>query len=68
MRGAYQKHGRWVLAFALATSHLFVTGGAVHAGIENYLDRFDTRSYSNSDGSLVWTGPWEEVGETTDPL
>ncbi|HXV69947.1 MAG TPA: Ig-like domain-containing protein [Acidimicrobiia bacterium] len=68
MSGAHQRHGRWILAFALATSHLFVTGGVVQAGVENYLDRFEARSYSNSNGSLVWSGPWQEVGETSDPL
>ena len=69
MKGAHEKrHGRWVLAFALATSHLFVTGGTVQAGVENFLDGFDARSYSNSDGSKVWSGPWEEVGEASDPL
>ena len=68
MRGARQRHGRRILAFALATSHLFITGGSVHAGVENSLDRFDAQSYSNSDGSRSWTGPWEEVGESTDPL
>lgn len=62
-----RRHGHWILAFALATSHLIVSSGSVQAGVENYLDGFDERSYANSDGSIAWTGPWEEVGEDTDP-
>ena len=32
-----------------------------------YLDRFDDRLYSNSNGSVAWTTSWTETGEGTDP-
>ncbi|HEX6947153.1 MAG TPA: hypothetical protein VF246_07355 [Acidimicrobiia bacterium] len=32
-----------------------------------YSDRFDTQSYSGSNGNLAWNGGWEEVGESNGP-
>jgi concanavalin A-like lectin/glucanase superfamily protein len=33
----------------------------------NYADAFTTRTFSGSDGSLAWTGDWQEVGEVDGP-
>ncbi len=33
----------------------------------SYADKFDSASYSGSNGTLAWGGPWSEVGESDDP-
>jgi hypothetical protein len=34
---------------------------------ETVSDLFDAVSYSNNDGTLAWTGPWQESGEADGP-
>lgn len=33
----------------------------------SFLDRFDRKSYTNSDGNVAWAGPWTEVGDDANP-
>lgn len=47
---------------------MLLAGAALaESGSENYLDKFSSVSYSGSDGSLHWAGPWKEVGENDGP-
>lgn len=43
-------------------------GGGSGGGCSGtYRDAFNAESWSGSDGSLSWTGPWAEVGESNGP-
>ncbi|MFB3051792.1 MAG: hypothetical protein ACE1Z0_07385, partial [Acidimicrobiia bacterium] len=37
-------------------------------GPQSYKDRFDSVSYSGSNGSIYWESGWKEVGESTGPF
>lgn len=37
-------------------------------GEGNYRDDFNTLSYSGSNGTLTWTGDWQEINESDGPL
>ncbi len=54
---------------AVPADTTFVAGSTLVTGFtgRSYLDQFDARSYSNSDGSIPWTSSWTEFGETTSP-
>jgi len=44
-----------------------VAGASGGAGVQSYEDRFDEVSYSGSNGSLEWSAPWVEGGESNGP-
>ena len=46
---------------ALASVGVSGSGGTSCNG--NFLDRFDAVSFSGNDGSLSWSGDWQEIGE-----
>src|SRR3990172_5931620 len=53
---------------ALTTMLVSFWPRAEAAGDGTYLDTFSTSSYSNSDGTLSWSGsPWQEIGESDGP-
>jgi hypothetical protein len=58
---------RRVIAPALVLVLLALAAPVVATEAANYLDRFDDGiSWSGSDGSLPWTGPWQEVNDDGD--
>lgn len=59
--------------FALTTTEVgeLISSGEVSGAVSSssncdgyYLDQFNTRSFSGDDGTLAWSGNWEEVGES----
>ncbi|MBI5158465.1 MAG: putative Ig domain-containing protein [Acidimicrobiia bacterium] len=53
---------------ALATTLLSFWPHAEAASDGTYRDEFTTASFSNSDGTLSWSGsPWQEIGESDGP-
>ncbi|HEU4895858.1 MAG TPA: hypothetical protein VFT85_08480, partial [Acidimicrobiia bacterium] len=59
---------RWVAATLVAffmLPALVASGEAVSD--ESYKDYFDSVSYSGNNGSLEWSGPWVESGESDGP-
>jgi hypothetical protein len=52
------------LAGTVLVAALAVALPAVATESGNYRDQFKNPSYSGNDGSLSWSGPWQEVGES----
>jgi len=48
----------------LAILGLTIPAGAHENG--NYKDKFDSIGWGGSDGSLPWSGPWQEIGDDDD--
>lgn len=47
---------------------MLLAGAALaESSSKNYLDKFSSVSYSGSDGSLQWAGPWRETREADGP-
>ncbi|MCB2224927.1 MAG: hypothetical protein KQH83_12225 [Actinobacteria bacterium] len=52
------------LGAAVLLAALSIGIGATAQGVDTYADDFDPAGYAGSDGSLAWSGPWTEVGES----
>lgn len=56
------------LLFLTLVGALLASGGPAAAQTpRTFADEFDAVSYSGSDGSAPWSGPWVEVGESDGP-
>lgn len=52
------------IVLAIVLMGLALTASAT--GTDNYKDKFTSISWSGSDGSLHWSGPWSEIGDDGD--
>ncbi len=58
-------YGRMLPAEEVADLVAAGGGGGGGSGCDDtYLDTFDTGDYTGSQGTLSWTGPWQEIGES----
>ncbi|MGC2241892.1 MAG: hypothetical protein WA726_13755, partial [Acidimicrobiia bacterium] len=56
----------WVILCVLALLALPMMASAT-TGTDNYLDRFqDGDVWTGSDGSILWSSPWKEIGDDGD--
>jgi hypothetical protein len=53
-----------VFALALGLMSLALSVGATETA--NYEDKFSSIGWGGSDGSLLWSGPWSEIGDDGD--
>ncbi|MFV1962746.1 MAG: Ig-like domain-containing protein, partial [Acidimicrobiia bacterium] len=53
--------------FLLVVTHVVVVSDPGVAAVANLKDEFNSQEYDNNDGSQLWLGDWQEVGESTDP-
>jgi hypothetical protein len=55
---------------AIFVTVILVAGASIPIALAHtwaYADEFPTQSYDNNTGSLLWSGPWTEVGESNGP-
>ncbi len=59
--------GKWGILLAAALLSLVVAIPIAYAHEWAYADSFPEQSYNNNTGSLIWDGPWQEIGESDGP-
>jgi hypothetical protein len=59
---------RLIMILVLVFGHVLLSAKTVSASLESLRDTFGSIGYDNDDGTLPWSGPWAEIGESTDPL
>ncbi|HEY5890648.1 MAG TPA: hypothetical protein VIW94_08105 [Acidimicrobiia bacterium] len=59
--------GKWGILLASALLSVFVAIPVAYAHEWAYADSFPEQSYNNNTGTLIWGGPWQEIGESDGP-
>ncbi len=59
--------GKWGILLASALLSVFVAIPIAYAHEWAYADSFPSQSYNNNTGTLIWEGPWQEIGESDGP-
>jgi hypothetical protein len=65
--GALNADGQTLMQRSLEWAAVAGGGGGGEACNGSFVDRFDARSFSGDDGTLSWTGDWQEIGESDGP-